>query len=124
MKLVLTILAVRDVDRAAIFYTRAFGWPIEVEVPVYVQFALPDGRSIGVYERNSFGVNTGEVPDLPPAGALSGTELYFRTDDLDGAMARLEAAGARKLSGARARDWGDTVAYFADPDGNVIAVAS
>ena len=124
MDLTLTILAVRDVGRSARFYADAFGWSIAVEVPVYVQFTLPDGRSLGVYERNSFGANTGEVPELPPVGALTGTELYFRTKDLGAATARLEAAGARLLSSARERDWGDTVAYYADPDGHVLAVSA
>jgi len=35
----------------------------------------------------------------------------------------LEAAGARLLSAAAPRDWGDEAAYFADPDGNVLVVA-
>ncbi len=36
---------------------------------------------------------------------------------------RAIAAGARELSPLAPRDWGDEAAYFADPDGNVLAVA-
>jgi len=33
---ILTILAVADLETAAKFYQQAFGWPMRVEVPVYV----------------------------------------------------------------------------------------
>ena len=49
--------------------------------------------------------------------------LYLRVDDLPAAVDALEAAGARLLSAAAPRDWGDEAAYFADPDGNVLVVA-
>jgi predicted enzyme related to lactoylglutathione lyase len=38
-------------------------------------------------------------------------------------IARIEAAGGRPLSPLRLREWGETAAWFADPDGNVVAVA-
>jgi uncharacterized glyoxalase superfamily protein PhnB len=49
--------------------------------------------------------------------------LYLYPDDLEAAIDRLVAAGARPLSSIALRDWGDEVAYFADPDGTVIALA-
>ncbi len=121
--LLLVILAVADLDRAVRFYRAAFGWSATVEVPVYVQLALPDGRGIGLYERESFGVNTGVVPQLPAEGQIGGAELYLGVADLDVACTRILAAGGRALSAAAPRLWGDTVAYFADPDGHVIALA-
>jgi catechol 2,3-dioxygenase-like lactoylglutathione lyase family enzyme len=39
-KLVLIILAVRDLARAVAFYREVFGWPVLVEVPVYVEMDL------------------------------------------------------------------------------------
>ena len=50
-------------------------------------------------------------------------ELYFHMADLDAAIARLKEAGARELSALSPRPWGDEAAYYADPDGNVLAVA-
>jgi predicted enzyme related to lactoylglutathione lyase len=67
--------------------------------------------------------NTGVGPVATPAGAIAPTELYLRVDDLSDAVGRLADAGARLLSPASPRDWGDTVAYLADLDGNVLAVA-
>ncbi len=121
--LILTILAVDDLPRARAFYEQAFGWPARIEVPVFVEFELPDGRGLGVYQREAFAHNTQQLPPPVPAGEISGTELYFRVEDLPAAVARLERAGARLLSAAAPRPWGDEAAYFADPDGNVLVVA-
>jgi flavin reductase (DIM6/NTAB) family NADH-FMN oxidoreductase RutF/predicted enzyme related to lactoylglutathione lyase len=120
---ILTIVAVADLERVARFYRDAFGWPTRVEVPVYVEFVLPDGRGLGLYRREAFARNTGQAPAAVQDGAITGTEIYLYCEDLDAAVARLESAGARKLSERAARDWGDEAAYYADPDGNVLVVA-
>jgi flavin reductase (DIM6/NTAB) family NADH-FMN oxidoreductase RutF/catechol 2,3-dioxygenase-like lactoylglutathione lyase family enzyme len=119
----LTIIAVSDLDRSVTFYRDAFGWPIKIDSPVYVEFDLPDGRGLGLYDRLSFGRNTGIVPEPIADDAITGTELYLHCVDLGSAVARLQAAGARELSARAKRDWGDEAAYFADRDGNVLVVA-
>lgn len=120
---ILTILAVNDLERSRTFYNSAFGWPLRVDVPVYVEYALPGGQGLGLYRREGFARNTGLAPAAVPAGAITATEIYLRVEDLPAAVATLGAAGARLLSPAAPRDWGDEAAYFADPDGNVLAVA-
>lgn len=124
-RLALVILAVADLASAVAFYRAAFGWTPRVEVPVYVEFDLPGAAAtrVGLYQRESFALNTGVAPTPAPPGAISSTELYLRVDDLDRAVTRLREVGARELSAPAARPWGDTAAYFADPDGNVIAVS-
>jgi uncharacterized protein len=119
----LVILAVADLPRARAFYQSAFGWPAEVDLPVYVEFRLPDGMRLGLYGRDAFARNVGETPSAVPAGSIAATELYLFADDLEATAARLVAAGARTLSEPALRDWGDEVAYFADPDGTVIGLA-
>ncbi len=123
MKHILTILAVEDVAASAAFYDRAFGWDRSVDVPVYIEYTLPDGSCVGLYERAAFAKNTGIRPSGVPAGATTCTELYFRCDDLEAAIESLKTAGARVLSPLAPRDWGDTAAYFADPAGNVLVLA-
>ncbi|MBI3748530.1 MAG: glyoxalase [Chloroflexi bacterium] len=122
-RLGLVILAVGDMPRARAFYRSAFGWPAEVDLPVYVEFRLPAGMRLGLYARDAFARNVGELPHGVPAGSIATTELYLYPDDLDGTTAGLFAGGVRPLSPLAHRDWGDEVAYFADPDGNVIALA-
>ena len=122
---VLTILAVDDLPRAVAFYRAALSLAHTVDAPVYAELSDDAGMRLGLYRRDGFAKNVGGV--TPPAvapGALSSTELYFHVDDLGAAVAALERAGARLLSARAMRDWGDEAAYFADPDGNVIAVAT
>lgn len=120
---VLTILAVEDLARASAFYSQAFGFERAVDTPVYVELAVPGGMRLGLYQREGFGRNTGQAPARTPPGALAPTELYFQVEALGPVVERLQRAGARLLSPPALRDWGDEVAYFADPDGNVLAVA-
>ena len=122
-RLRLVILAVDDVARAVAFYRAAFDWEVTVEVPVYVEFALTPDSGVGIYHREAYAINTVIPPERCPDSAITATELYLHVDDLDAAIERLRAAGARELAPAAPRMWGDTAAYFADPDGNVIAVA-
>lgn len=123
MRHVLTILAVSDLARAVRFYDAAFGWTKEVDTPVYIELALPGGMRLGLYERHGFGRNTGQVPALVAEGELRPTELYLHCDDVVHAIERVRTAGGRELSALAARDWGEEVAYFADPEGNVLALA-
>ena len=120
---VLTILAVAELPAAAAFYDRAFGWPRPVDVPGYLEYQLPGGQRLGLYQREGFARNTGVAPHPTPAGGVAPTELYFHVDDLAAAIAAVTAAGGRLLSGLALRDWGERAAYFADPDGNVVVVA-
>jgi uncharacterized glyoxalase superfamily protein PhnB len=68
-------------------------------------------------------MSTLDIRRLDAGGALTGAELYLRCEDLDAVLARLAAHGARELAARTRKDWGDEVAYFADPEGNVLAVA-
>jgi catechol 2,3-dioxygenase-like lactoylglutathione lyase family enzyme len=123
MRHVLTILAVDDLERACAFYGSVLAVAPTVRVPVYVEFTLPHGERLGVYERHGFARNTGRLPIAVPAGAISGTELYFHVADPAPVLDRLRAAGATELSPWATRPWGDEAAYYADPSGNVLVVA-
>ncbi len=120
---VLTILAVGDREASLAFYRAAFDWPTRVDAPVYTELELPDGRGLGLYQREDFAHNTNQAPEVVPGGGISGTEIYLHCDDLPAAIERIRAAGARELSPLAPRDWGDEAAYFADPDGNVLVLA-
>lgn len=122
MRHALTILAVDDVERAAAFYLQALGAERAVRVPVYHELLCQGGQRLGLYQRGGFAINTGQTPAARPEAGTTATELYFLTDDLDAAIARLVGAGATPLSPRAPRPWGDEVAYFADPERNVVAV--
>jgi len=122
-RLVLSILAVTDLPTAADFYSKAFGWTRLVDEETYVEFALPGGHRLGLYSREGFAVNTGRRPQRPIRGATTATELYFYVADLAGTIEHVISCGADLLAGAEPRAWGEEVAYLADPEGNVLALA-
>jgi catechol 2,3-dioxygenase-like lactoylglutathione lyase family enzyme len=123
MRLALVILAVEDLARSGAFYRSLTSWPVPIETPVYVELASPNGFRLGLYDRRSFGKNIGRVPE-PIAGPVATTEVYLYVDDLDEIVRHAVTTGARLLDDARERPWGDRVAYFADPDGYVVALAT
>lgn len=116
------VLAVEDVDRAYAFYRRAFGWESHLQWPgEYVELELPDNDWLGLYRRDGYAEAAGAKP-VELNGNVSTAYLYVRVDDVREAVKRLRAAGAKSLSPRSERGWGDEAAYFADPDGNIVAV--
>ena len=121
-ELAIVIFAVADVARSKAFYLAAFGWEVRVDLPNYVQLELPGKTALSLYERSGFAVNTRSEPIACPEGEITASELYLQVDDLEAASKSLLDAGARLLAAAAPQVWGDTVAYFADPDGNVVSI--
>jgi lactoylglutathione lyase len=119
------IFAVSDLQRSLAFYERAFGWPRNdrIDYSNYVELIPPDGGTLGLFERAGYAGLVGAEPAEVEDGAVAPAYAYFRVESLDAAVAGLEAAGGRPLSAPAPRSWGETAAWFADPDGNVVAVA-
>jgi catechol 2,3-dioxygenase-like lactoylglutathione lyase family enzyme len=117
------VLAVSDVDQAYAFYRDVFGWVSHLEWSgEYTELVVSDDDRLGLYRRDGWAQTAGAEP-AQLNGRVSPAYLYVRVDDLDGTIDRLRRAGARRLSPRARRGWGDEAAYFADPDGNVVAVA-
>ena len=119
------IFAVADLTRSLDFYERAFGWPRNewIDYPNYVELLPPTGGALGLYERDGYAAMVGAEPAVIPDGQVSPAYLYVRVDDVDETVRRIEAAGGHSLGELAPRSWGETAAWFADPDGNVVAVA-
>lgn len=123
MRHALTILSVADLERSAAFYDAAFGWPRRVDVPVYVEYGLPDGARVGLYQRDALASIVGRPPEVVPSEALVAAELYLHVADPAAAAARLLEAGATPLSPLGPRGWGDEAAYLRSPEGHILVVA-
>jgi catechol 2,3-dioxygenase-like lactoylglutathione lyase family enzyme len=119
------IFAVNDLSRTLDFYARAFGWARNkrIDYDNYVELLPPHGGSVGFYERDGFAAQIGAQPVRVSGDHVAPAYLYVRVGDVRAAVADLEAAGGRPLSALSVRSWGEEAAWFADPDGNVIAVA-
>jgi predicted enzyme related to lactoylglutathione lyase len=117
------VFAVSDVDRAYDFYRDVFGWTSHIEWPgEYTELIVSEEDRLGLYQRDGYAESAGAEP-VELNGKVSTAYLYVRVEDLDETIERLERAGGRKLSPRSKRGWGEEAAYFADPDGNVVAVA-
>ncbi len=115
------IVYAHDVERSAAFYRDAFGfeqtfqWPDEGK-PSFVFLRLePLGIGIGAADAE----NVHGRPVLPGSGAF---ELCIYVDDMNAACKRLRTLGAPELRAPRNEPWGESRAYFADPDGNAVHV--
>jgi predicted enzyme related to lactoylglutathione lyase len=119
------IFAVSDLERSLALYEQAFGWPRNewIDYTNYVELLPPDGGALGLFEREGYAGLVGAEPADIPAGRVSPAYLYVRVEDAEALVQRLEEAGARRLTDFARQSWGETAAWFADPDGNVVAVA-
>ena len=118
------ILYVQDQQRSHDLYRVLLDREPVIDVPGMTEFDL-GGCKLGLMPAS--GIARIITPALPHPDAGHGVprcELYLRVDDLDAAIARAMQAGLVVISPAADRDWGDRVAYFADPDGHVVALAA
>ena len=105
-------LATKDAAAARDFYSKLFGWNVEVNPdPQYGGYGLArvDGK-------DAAGIGPAQSPDQPSAWSL-----YVGTDDLEKLSQKVTAAGGSVI--APAFDVGDQgrMAVFADPTGAVIS---
>jgi len=108
-----------DVERAKAFYRDTLGLRLVSEEP---PFAL-------VFEANGIMLRLGMAKELPPA---YGTVLGWQVPDIKGTINELKEAGVHfERYGQMKQDdlgiWttptGAKVAWFKDPDGNILSVA-
>jgi len=116
-RLVTVVFTVSDLDRAADFYSGAFGLDLHMgdhhgDDPWtsgrHAAISWSDGELMhfALYETKDGAVTTG-------------AQIAFRVRDLDAAHARAVEAGAVVVHGPKPQLWG-TSARYRDDDGNVI----
>ena len=103
---------VADQDRARAFYVDVLGLELIRDTEMgpgmrWVQLGAPGGRGTTITLVTWF--------ESMPAGSQQG--LVLETDDLDGDVERLRAAGLDFPDGVQDQPWGRYVT-LADPDGN------
>jgi lactoylglutathione lyase len=120
---VLFILYVRSQAASRDFYRTLLGTEPVLDVPGMTEFDLGHCK-LGLMPED--GIARIITPALPhPVQGRGGPrcELYLLLDDLGAALQRASLALATPVAAAKDQDWGHRVAYFADPDGHVIALA-
>jgi lactoylglutathione lyase len=117
------VLHAKDVDAVAAFYVR-LGFEEHVRLP------QPDGSPgfVGLRrDQAELAVTTEESPRM-----LSGVEpgpgprgeLFVYVEDVDATVAALRDAGATVLREPADMPWGERVGFVADPEGNLVSLAT
>lgn len=118
------ILYVKDQLQSRKFYEKIFGKEPSLDVPGMTEFMLTQNFKLGLMsEKGIAKILTPHAPHPETGSGIPRCELYLIVDNSADALRRAVEAGANKISQAELRDWGDKVAYCADPDGHIIAFA-
>jgi lactoylglutathione lyase len=118
------ILFVHDQHRSREFYRAVLETDPVLDVPGMTEFSLLPDCKLGLLIReNAARILNIDIQDTVESHRIPRCELYLSVDDPTRYLQKALSAGAVKLSDARLRDWGDYVAYCADPDGHIVAFA-
>jgi uncharacterized protein len=102
-------IPVDDGDRAVAFYSTALGWGLERWGPMeYWSTAAGEGEGIG----GALAKREGD----------SSVTFYIAVDDIDAALAAIEAAGGRALTARLPIPTVGWMARFEDTEGNVVGL--
>jgi predicted enzyme related to lactoylglutathione lyase len=104
-----------DLDAAKTWYTELLGLEPYYQVPGYIEFRVGDYQhELGIIDAR-----------FAPPGATdgpAGSITYWHVDDLEAALDRLLALGAKEHQPIRQHGEGFVTASVVDPFGNVLGV--
>ncbi len=120
IKHVSTIVFVRDVQRSTAFYHDVLGQRVTQDHGTVVMFE----HGFEIHDA----VNLLEKTYKRPGGFANGPQgkqnldIYFETDDLEGAYAAVSAAGIEIIHPIEVQHWGQRVFRIHDPDGHIVEI--
>jgi catechol 2,3-dioxygenase-like lactoylglutathione lyase family enzyme len=117
------VLFVDDLDRALAFYVDKVGLPVRFKDKGYAELAVA-GCKFSLLAR-------ARLPELigaahtgrPPAGAHE-AGVTLLVEDVDRVHRELSGRGVTFLASPQDRAWGQRTAYFQDPEGHLIEIAT
>lgn len=117
------VLFVEDFDRTLAFYVDKVGLPVRFRADGYVEFAV-EGSRFALLARWRVPELVGEAhTDRPGPGAHEGTVTVL-VEDVDRVYGDLTRRGVPFLGAPQNRSWGQRTAYFEDPEGHLIEIAT
>ena len=115
-----TIVFVSDVARSTAFYRDVLGQPISEDHGTIVMFE----HGFVIHD----GVNLLEKAYKKPGAFAAGPQgrdnidIYFETDDLEGAFRAVCDSGAEVIHPIETQPWGQRVFRLHDPDGHMVEI--
>lgn len=118
------IIYVKSQASSKNFYAQILLSEPTLDVPGMTEFQLAPGVKLGIMpEAGIAKIICPTMPNPADAAGIPRCELYLKFTDARAVLQRALASGAVLVSELSPRDWGDTVAYVADPDGHILAIA-
>ena len=118
------IIYVHDQQKSTEFYQTVFRLSPSLNVPGMTEFQLSDEMKLGIMpETGIHKILQDTVPHPSSGNGIPRCEIYMYVDLPTDYLGRAIFAGAIKIEDEKYRDWGDNVAYCADPDGHILAFA-
>lgn len=118
-KLFAVALLVDSFNRSLEFYRDKLGLEVKSQDGKFANFKLGE-TELAIFEK-------GEAVSMFPAQYMKsggGAVLGFQVKDVSRACEGLKSKGIEIFEGPKTTEWGQTVAYFLDPDGNIWEVSN
>ncbi len=118
-KLYALCLLVENLDISLSFYTQILGLQVNSTDEGYVDFKLGD-TLLAIFQKESATVMF-PVEHMNRGGSAV---IAFEVEDVEKTCKELKEKGVIIFEGPKQMPWGQTVAYFKDPDENIWEVTS
>ncbi len=118
-KLFAVCLLVEDFDKSFSFYKDTLGLEVNSQEGKFANFKL-EGTELAIFQKD-------EATAMFPKenmGKGGGAVIGFQVDDVKKTCEDLKGKGVEIFEGPKKTEWGQTVAYFKDPDGNIWEVSN
>jgi lactoylglutathione lyase len=116
------VLPVRDVEKCTSFYRDKLGFKLNNKDAESAFFSI-DGKKgglvLGLISVNEVAKLISEKQVRPKEDAIHRTYYAVFVDDVDREYEELKAKGVRFIKPPTTQPWGQRIAYFEDPEGNL-----
>jgi lactoylglutathione lyase len=112
-------LLVEDYEKSLLFYKDILGLEVNSQDTKYTDFKLGD-TLLAIFQKD-------EAASMFPKQHMAvggGCVIAFPVDDIAKACEDLKQKGIEIFEGPKTMPWGQTVAYFKDPDRNILEITS
>lgn len=110
-------LLVEDYEKSLAFYKDTLGLELYSQDTKYTDFKLGE-TLFAIFQKD-------EATLMFPKSHMTvggGSVIAFPVDNVEEACKELRSKGIEIFEGPKQMPWGQTVAYFKDPDGNILEV--
>ncbi len=118
-KLFAVCLLVSDFDKSFDFYKNVLGLKVNSHEGKFANFKL-EGTELAIFQKDKAASMFPEKHMNEGGSAVIG----FQVNNVKKACIDLKSKGVKIFEGPKTTEWGQTVAYFNDPDDNIWEVSS